>query len=295
MTYKYVSNKGLMLFKTLKMQNFEIVEICGQGSSSVIYKILNTNNNQFYALKENMINESDRIVNEEMDIGSHANIRKYIYIGHSKNSFSLTESKAGYNYYLSIFYNYTLREFIQYRNDTYFGTNHKQCITSYNNISLTHLKIMFIEIVKGTLYLHNNKKIHRDLKPENIFINDENYLMPVIGDFGLLKDVSKNPVTYSMDVGTVTYTAPETRSSFYSFKIDVFALGLIYFELLWPMKTQMERLKNFEVLRELNKVPKEFNMLYPNEAMIIESCVANSEEKRIGAKRLLKILLKNVH
>ena len=110
-----------------------------------------------------------------------------------------------------------------------------------------YLKI-FLEIAKAVKVFHDNGIAHLDLKPENILIT-KNY-NPVIIDFGLscferdINTVNKkgkkieislkdrcNPKYYG---GTGGYLAPEVgHSSVKNFeKVDIFALGVIFFILM---------------------------------------------------------------
>lgn len=85
-------------------------------------------------------------------------------------------------------------------------------------------------IAMGLSYLHERGIVHRDLKPGNIFY-DDGYVK--IGDYGLSKYI---PVSQhsgqTMSVGTVHYMAPEIGSGQYTKAIDVYALGVITFEML---------------------------------------------------------------
>lgn len=292
-----------MFFYTLGIPHLSLVNICGKGSSGNIYKLINTKNNKFYIIKEEPATTKDLLPKKLLNIGSHSNIRQYTHIGHSPkplfNKKACCTENYGYNYYLSPFYKYTLREIIQTRNDLYFNTKLIKCPllikeSFHDNGTLDRVFILkfFIEIVKGTLFLHKNNKIHRDLKPENIFILNENSNIPVIGDFDLAKDVGRKSESYSIGVGTITYIAPESRTSMYSYKVDVFALGLIYFELLWPMKTGMERIINFERLHQCNVIFDDFKVQYPEEARVIDACIHKSDLNRITASKLLRCLFK---
>lgn len=85
-------------------------------------------------------------------------------------------------------------------------------------------------IAKGLSYLHERGIVHRDLKPGNIFY-DDGYVK--IGDYGLSKYI---PVSHhsgqTMSVGTVHYMAPEIGSGQYTKAIDVYALGVVTYEML---------------------------------------------------------------
>lgn len=89
---------------------------------------------------------------------------------------------------------------------------------------------LLCEIVRGLAYLHDRGIVHRDLKPENIFYEDG---YAKIGDYGLSKYISASRQSgQTISVGTVHYMAPEIGSGSYSQGIDIYALGIIFYELL---------------------------------------------------------------
>lgn len=88
----------------------------------------------------------------------------------------------------------------------------------------------FRGIAAGTAYLHDNGIVHRDLKPANLFM--ENGVVK-IGDYGLAKFISVSRRSGQTEsVGTVHYMAPEIANGRYGKQIDIYALGIILYELL---------------------------------------------------------------
>ncbi|HUU82714.1 MAG TPA: serine/threonine-protein kinase [Phycisphaerae bacterium] len=86
------------------------------------------------------------------------------------------------------------------------------------------------EIARGLSYLHDRGIVHRDLKPGNIFYED-GYVK--IGDYGLSKfiSISRHSVQ-TASIGTVHYMAPEVGSGNYSRGVDIYALGVMLYEML---------------------------------------------------------------
>ena len=86
------------------------------------------------------------------------------------------------------------------------------------------------EIGKGLAYLHDRGIVHRDLKPGNIFYED-GYVK--IGDYGLAKIMAASQHSgQTVSVGTVHYMAPEVGQGNYDRTIDIYALGVMLYEML---------------------------------------------------------------
>jgi len=121
------------------------------------------------------------------------------------------------------------------------------------------------EIGKGLSYLHDRGIVHRDLKPGNIFF-DDGYVK--IGDYGLSKFISVSRHSgQTASVGTVHYMAPEIGSGNYSRGVDIYALGVILFEMLLG-KVPFEGSSMAEVLMkhlttqpELDQLPQPFGSI----------------------------------
>ena len=110
--------------------------------------------------------------------------------------------------------------------------------------------------------LHEHGIVHRDLKPGNIFL--ENGLIKV-GDYGLCKFIAdSHHAGMTKDVGTVHYMAPEISTGTYNRQIDIYAAGVLLYEMLTghvPFEGESAGeilMKHLTVPPDLSRVPKEF-------------------------------------
>ena len=86
------------------------------------------------------------------------------------------------------------------------------------------------EIAKGLTTLHDCGVVHRDLKPGNVFF-ENGYVK--IGDYGLSKAMTVSQHSgQTVTVGTVHYMAPEIGVGRYDKSIDVYALGIMLYEMI---------------------------------------------------------------
>jgi len=91
-------------------------------------------------------------------------------------------------------------------------------------------RFFFHGIASALECLHAQNIVHRDLKPENIFL-DGNCVK--VGDYGLAKHISMSDAgKQTMNLGTVHYMAPEIATGVYDHRVDIYALGVILYEML---------------------------------------------------------------
>ncbi|RZC35358.1 eukaryotic translation initiation factor 2-alpha kinase-like, partial [Asbolus verrucosus] len=124
--------------------------------------------------------------------------------------------------------------------------------------------------------------------PSNIFFSLDGQIK--VGDFGLVKDEEEshdahnmlNPVRgHTKEVGTRLYMSPEQlNGQKYNYKVDIYSLGLIFFELLVYFSTDMERIKTLTDLRE-NVFPTHFMERYVAEHSLLTQMLCHLPEKRL--------------
>ncbi|KFQ73175.1 Interferon-induced, double-stranded RNA-activated protein kinase, partial [Phaethon lepturus] len=140
----------------------------------------------------------------------------------------------------------------------------------------------FLQILEGVKYIHSQGLIHRDLKPQNIFISHEDKIK--IGDLGLVTSVAYG--TLSENRGTKSYMAPEQFGDRYGKEVDIYALGLIWFEILSALSCH-EKITVWHDVRE-GKLPKSFTDQFLTEAPIIKKMLSRDSSGRYSASEILE-------
>ncbi|NLN91944.1 MAG: protein kinase [Candidatus Hydrogenedens sp.] len=85
-------------------------------------------------------------------------------------------------------------------------------------------------ISEALAYAHTAHVFHRDVKPENIFITSDN--TPKLLDFGVARMLARISDKASTRIGTVAYMAPEALQGASGTNADLWALGVILYELV---------------------------------------------------------------
>ena len=85
-------------------------------------------------------------------------------------------------------------------------------------------------ICEGVGCLHSKDIVHRDLKPSHCYL--ENGVVK-IGDYGLAKFLTVSRRSGNTEgIGTVFYAAPEMAQGKYGKELDLYAIGVMFYEML---------------------------------------------------------------
>lgn len=196
-------------------------EELGHGGFAVVYRVTHETTNKSYAMKviskdkyegprgkkklEKLKNEI--IIQKSLD---HPNIVRSYY------AFS-----DAFNYYIVLEYcpGGTVRDFVKNSEKGY--------------LSEPETRKILRDVVRGVVYLHDNRILHRDLKLENYMVGADGKIK--IADFGLSVVLKNDDDKRFTICGTPNYLSPELLSKVnkgHSYELDIWTIGVSAFAML---------------------------------------------------------------
>jgi len=196
----------------LETDRYQVLREIGRGGMGIVYRAHDHHKNRVVALKllrPEIASEANslRLLENEVNLArsiDHPNVcRSYDFHRTSNSAFITMEYIEGV----------TLRERLERKPRLDFSTA---------------LRIA-VQICDGLGELHKHRIVHRDLKPENVMLERNGNVK--LMDFGLARRIDPE-ATVSNAAGTPAYMAPEQLAgSYVDDRTDIYALGLILWEL----------------------------------------------------------------
>ena len=140
-------------------------------------------------------------------------------------------------------------------------------------------------IAQWVAYLHDHGIVHRDLKPGNIFLEND---VLKIGDYGLAKYISASRRSGQTEsVGTVHYMAPEIARGRYGKEIDLYALGVMTYEMLTGQVPFVGESPGEILMKHLTANPDLSRLDEPFRSVVARLLAKTPEERYASAQAML--------
>ena len=146
----------------------------------------------------------------------------------------------------------------------------------------------------AVFFLHEYGVVHRDLKPENILMTDNSPNADIrLVDFGLGKIIGPGEMCTD-PFGTFSYVAPEVlKEKPYSFKVDLFAIGIIAYLLVAGFLPFDHETSEKEIARQTVYEPTPFptsvwKNISKEARAFVDNLLQKNPQKRMGIQEVLQ-------
>ncbi len=157
-----------------------------------------------------------------------------------------------------------------------------------NGMPVDEVNAWFEGIARGVSYLHDHGIVHRDLKPGNIFLDED---AVKIGDYGLSKFISCSRRSGQTEsVGTFHYMAPEIGKGVYGREIDVYALGIMLYEMITGRVPFDGESSQEIIMKHLTAEPDLTGLGQPYRSVIQKALAKDSELRFASVGEMLNAL-----
>ncbi|CAG9332569.1 unnamed protein product [Blepharisma stoltei] len=196
-----------------RIERYQKIEKIGEGTYGVVYKSRDRNTGEIVALKKIRLESEDEGVPSTaireislLKTLRHPNVVKLHDVVH-------TDQKL---YLIFEFLDHDLKK-------------HMNVLGS--PLPPMTVKSFLYQILSSLAYCHTHRVLHRDLKPQNILIDREGSVR--LADFGLARAFGLPIKTYTHEVVTLWYRAPEILMGArqYSTPVDIWSIGCIFAEM----------------------------------------------------------------
>ena len=156
---------------------------------------------------------------------------------------------------------------------------------------------LLLPIAHALEYAHQQNLIHRDVKPSNILLTESG--QPMLTDFGVAKlfdmDTTADLTGTGMGIGTPEYMAPEQWTGHVTPQTDIYALGVVFYEMVTGRKPYMADTPAALLLKQANDPlprPRSFvtNLSDAVEKVLFKALAKNLDDRYQGMGELAKAM-----
>lgn len=196
------------------IDKYQLMDILGEGTYGVVYRAVDRRTSDVVALKKIRLDRSEEgipqtalrevSILQELQHTNVVNLRDVICVQDAK---------------LYLVFEYVEQDL------------KKALEKRISSFSATLLKRLMWQLLDGLCFCHSHRILHRDLKPANILLTTDNTLK--IADFGLARSMHIPTNTFTHEVVTLWYRAPEILlgEKHYTAAVDMWSVGCIFAEL----------------------------------------------------------------
>ncbi|XP_043283197.1 MAPK/MAK/MRK overlapping kinase-like [Venturia canescens] len=218
------------------ISEYKVLEKIGEGSFSEVLKCQDRQNGTLYAAKR--LKRVYQNLNEMMESPEVIAMRK---ISRHPNILSMIESHydamSGKVTLVFELMDMSLYDLIRGKKG--------------RTLTEKRIKVYLYQLLKGLEHLHKHGLFHRDVKPENILVKGDTVKL---ADLGSIRGIYSRP-PYTEYISTRWYRSPECllTTGFYGPKMDVWAIGCVYYELLtskplFPGSNEVDQLSKIHTI-----------------------------------------------
>ena len=281
-----------MLVKGQVINNqYELVEELGAGLSAKVWRAKLLTTNEYFVLKIFNLSHPKR----KLDFANEWEVMQQFHLQQDSCVHFGFESFTAFNDSLGVIVS----------NWAKYGTLAdllENVRVGKESLSLQETQKLMLKIVSGLESIHQKKSlsgqdlVHRDLKPANILLKEKTE--PLIADFAISSWVDSERITEN-PIGAIEYMSPEALEGKVSQAIDIWACGVIFYELLtakqlysrvkWPSPTLLMR----EICDLTKAAPIEFPENIPEEIknVITKALSKNITDRYNSALEMKKALI----
>lgn len=295
-------------------QFYNPIENIGEGGYGKVMKIQNLIDKQYYALKVIKLDKNEvKMAFSEVQCLAH--IHSPRIVRYHNAWIEGNEQSSSYKFYIQM-------EFVEGQSLANFLS------TQSGNIDIKEIHRLLVELVLALNDIHSAGVVHRDFRPSNVMIRLDGSIVVIdfgissvrrlstclgscdqkrgrlspivqipkrVGSLNIrpfdqkMIQEAEEPESTVKKVGTAIYSSPQQLNGRKStIGDDIYSMGIMMFEILSQFKTQMEKAKMIQNLRNYQELPSSFKLNYPQESEMILKMVSKEREKRPNTVNILQ-------